>query len=55
MDGLTLDVPSPEHVAPFVPPDCLSPLTAQVLAIALVILLCLACRETLFPAKGPRR
>lgn len=48
MDGLILDVPMPEHVAPFVPPVCLSPLTAQVLAIALVILICAA----LLPTKG---
>ncbi|MCJ2102435.1 hypothetical protein [Methylobacterium sp. E-046] len=55
MDGLILNVPAPEHVAPFVPPVCLSPLTAQVLAIALVVLVCVACRDTFFPAKGPRR
>ncbi|WP_267355665.1 MULTISPECIES: hypothetical protein [unclassified Methylobacterium] len=48
MDGLILDLPAPEHVAPFVPPVCLSPLTAQVLVIALVILLCSA----LSPTKG---
>ena len=51
MDGLILDVPSPERIAPFVPSICLSPMTAQVLAIALVVLLCLA----LFPAKSSRR
>lgn len=55
MDGLILDVPSPEHIAPFVSPICLSPLTAQVLALALIVLLCLACRDTFFPAKDPRR
>lgn len=51
MDGLILDVPAPEHIAPFVPPVCLSPMTAQVLAIALVVALCAA----LLPAKSPRR
>ena len=51
MDGLILDLPAPERVAPFIPPVCLSPMTAQVLAIALVILLCAA----LSPAKGPHR
>lgn len=50
MDGLILDAPAPEHIAPFVPPVCLSPMTAQVLAIALVILLCAA----LMPTKGNR-
>ncbi|MGU3665828.1 hypothetical protein ACLBX9_16740 [Methylobacterium sp. A49B] len=51
MDGLILDVPAPEHVAPFVPPLCLSPLTAQVLVIALVLLLGIV----LFPGKSSRR
>lgn len=55
MDGLILDVGMPERIAPFVPPVCLSPMTAQVLAIALIVLLCVACHETFFPAKGPRR
>ena len=55
MDGLNLDVAAPERIAPFVPPVCQSPVTAQVLAIALVILLCVACRDALFPTKGPRR
>ena len=50
MDGLILDVPAPEHIAPFVPPVCLSPLTAQVLAIALLVALCAA----LFPSKNAR-
>ncbi|MCJ2086968.1 hypothetical protein MKK88_13350 [Methylobacterium sp. E-005] len=48
MDGLILDLPAPEHVAPFESPVCLSPLTAQVLVLALVILLCVA----LYPTKG---
>ena len=51
MDGLILDIPSPGHAAPFVLPVCLSPLTAQVLATALVVTLC----AVLFPAKRPRR
>jgi|GEM_PF-2587487 len=51
MDGLILDVATPESIAPFVPPVCLSPLTAQVLAIALVVALCAA----LFPTKDARR
>ncbi len=51
MDGLILDVATPERIAPFIPPVCLSPLTAQVLAIALVVLVCAA----LMPTKTPRR
>lgn len=51
MDGLILDVPAQERIAPFVWPVCLSPMTAQVLAIALVILLC----AVLFPAKSAKR
>ena len=51
MDGLILDTPYPEHVAPFVPPVCLSPLTAQILAIALIVVLC----AVLFPEKSSRR
>jgi hypothetical protein len=50
MDGLILDVPAPEHIAPFVPPVCLSPLIAQALAIALIMLLGIV----LFPAKSLR-
>ncbi|MCJ2143716.1 hypothetical protein [Methylobacterium sp. E-066] len=55
MDGLILDLDLPERVAPFVPPVCLSPMTAQVLEIALILLLGVALQETFFPAKGPRR
>ena len=51
MDGLILDVPASEHVAPFVPPICLSPLTAQILAITLVVALC----AVLLPLKSLRR
>ncbi|MCJ2067776.1 hypothetical protein MKK75_02965 [Methylobacterium sp. J-030] len=51
MDGLILEFPAPEHVSPFVPPVCLSPMTAQILAIALVILLCGA----LIPSKAACR
>lgn len=51
MDGLILDVGIPDRVAPYEPLICASPLTAQVLAIALVILLGAA----LSPAKGSRR
>lgn len=55
MDGLVLDVGIPERVAPFVPPVCLSPMTAQVLGVALILLLGIALQETFFPAKGTRR
>ena len=51
MDGLILDVPMQEHVTPFVPPVCLSPVTAQVLAVALVVVL----SAVLIPTKGARR
>lgn len=51
MDGLILDVPSSERIAPFVPPVCLSPMTAQVLALALIVLLCVVC----CPAKRSQR
>jgi hypothetical protein len=51
MDGLILDAGIPDRAAPVAPLVCVSPLTAQVLAIALVILLCAA----LAPAKRPRR
>lgn len=54
MDGLILDVTAPESLVPFVPPVCLSPLTAQVLAIALVLVLGLALQERFWPTKGPR-
>lgn len=51
MDGLILDAGIPDRAAPFVPPVCLSPMTVQVLVIALVVLL----GVVLFPAKSPRR
>ena len=51
MDGLILDAGVPDRAAPFVPPVCLSPMTVQVLAIALIVLLC----TVLCPAKGPHR
>ena len=55
MDGLILDVSLPERVAPFVPPVCLSPVTAQVLGVALILLLGIVLQETFYPTKGPRR
>ncbi|MCJ2092267.1 hypothetical protein MKK67_07130 [Methylobacterium sp. J-072] len=55
MDGLILDVAAPERIAPFVPPVCLSPVTAQVLAIALILLLGIVLQETFCDTKGPRR
>ena len=60
MDGFAFDYVPPatdavQHIAPFVPPVCVSPLTAQVLAIALVILVVLALQGGFTPTKGPRR
>ena len=55
MDGLILDLDLAERAAPFVPPVCLSPATAQVLAIALILLLGITLQETFCPTKGPRR
>jgi len=51
MDGLFLDVGIPGRVAPYESLVCASPLTAQVLAIALVIALC----AVFMPTKAPRR
>ena len=55
MDGLVLDLDLPERVAPFVPPVCLAPMTAHVLAIALILLLGIVLQETFCLTKGPRR
>lgn len=52
MDELFLDVGLPDRAVPFVPPVCLSPLTVQVLAIALILLVGIALRETFWPSKG---
>ncbi|MCJ2068129.1 hypothetical protein MKK75_04770 [Methylobacterium sp. J-030] len=51
MDGLILDAGIPDRVAPYEPLVCASRLTAQVLAIALVVLLC----AVLIPSKAARR
>jgi len=55
MDGLVLDVGIADRAAPFVPPVCLAPMTAHVLAIALILLLGIVLQETFCPTKGPRR
>ena len=60
MDGFAFDYVPPaadavQRVAPFVPPVCVSPLSAQALAIALVILVVLALQGGFSSAKGPRR
>lgn len=55
MDGLILDVGLPDRAARFVPPVCLSPLTVQILAVALILVLGLALQETFWPSRDPRR
>ncbi|MFB0491292.1 hypothetical protein ABIE45_003878 [Methylobacterium sp. OAE515] len=55
MDELFLDVGLPDRIAPFVPPVCLSPLTVQILAIALILVVGLALQETFWPSRDPRR
>jgi len=54
MDELFLDIGLPDGAGPFVPPVCLSPVTAQVLAVALILLIGVALRETFWPTNGPR-